>query len=204
MSHKSNIVVKDAKTEWDYAQPEFYKFNEDSLFLVEFILQLKESENIKSILDVGAGCGVIGLELVQKLKNQPVTLLALERLEEFSPYLQENFKVVKRQMNTSTGVDFCVGNLEERIWGKFDLVVSNPPYFLPTEGRRSHCLLRQNCRSFEYSDPLVFLASLRSHLAPDGVGYFLGRSQLWEKRFHLSPVIRRAEVGIYRVFCDSN
>lgn len=188
----------------DYLQPDFYKFNQDSLFLVEFLLEQEICHRADSVFDVGAGCGVIGLELIQRLAYQPKKLFLIERLEQFAPYLQHNIDYFKKEKNLQTLISYSIAALEEKNWGKFDLVISNPPYFLSNEGIKSPDPLRQHCRSFEFSDHLHFINLMKDHINPGGVGYFLGRASLWEERYGWQAQARRGEVGIYRLFCDSN
>lgn len=187
---------------WDYHQPNFYRFNQDSLFLVNFVsAQLLPQQNF-SILDVGAGCGVIGLELALAFKQDSMNFFLLELQEEFRPCLAANRNFIHQKVSHHT-IDYQIGDLEQQLWGKFDCVVSNPPYFLSGQGQKCASQARQKCRSFENTTPEKFLTHLKSHLKDNGVGYFLGREHVWQP-LGLIPVVKKGDVGIYRFFCDSN
>src|SRR5690606_16988297 len=73
----------------DYSQPLFYRFNSDSLQLVNFIL--KKECQFKSILDLGAGCGIIGIELAKALGPKVVTLVEMQ--EDYSVHIETNLKL---------------------------------------------------------------------------------------------------------------
>lgn len=151
----------------DYQQPEFYRFNSDSLRLVEFV-----SEKIStawSVLDAGAGCGVIGLELSKKLKPQHLSLLELQK--EFLPSLEEN---VQQQCPDQTKAEIIHSSFGTWVPSRpYDLVVSNPPYFLPGHGERSADPLRQLARSFKHEGWRCLLELTAKSLAPNGRGFMV-------------------------------
>ena len=138
----------------DYLQPDFYRFNQDSLILVEWII--KQNVAVKSILDLGAGCGVIGLELAKKLQAERVVLVELQN--DFEEFLKKNTSDVR-------GSEIVMSSFSE--WQseeKFDLIVSNPPYYLPHAGRPSQDLRRGIARSFIKDDWNVLLAVIKRNL----------------------------------------
>jgi len=114
----------------DYLQPDFYRFNEDSLLLVEKIKN--KITNAHSILDIGAGCGVIGIELSKYFRPKKLHLLELQN--EYAFYLKENIKMLEAEIDA----EVFISNLSR--WTRtirYDLIVCNPPYYLPGRGQIS-------------------------------------------------------------------
>jgi tRNA1Val (adenine37-N6)-methyltransferase len=144
----------------DYKQPDFYHFNEDSTKLVHFI-QSQWRRIPRSVLDLGAGCGVIGIELVKLYPGINLTLV--EGQSEFIFYLQENLELfgIKAEIHCSL---FSSLSLNQ----KFDLIVSNPPYFLKGEGRVSPDARKQMCRTWERDDLQVLIEKALGHLDKNG------------------------------------
>ncbi len=100
-------------------QPELgYCYNSDSLFLYDFISKFSPKGEL---LDVGAGCGIIGLLLGRDFE---VSVEAVEKQEILAKYAKKNAK--------ENGVDFKLyeGDFlamdEEK---KYDYIVSNPPFY---------------------------------------------------------------------------
>ncbi len=103
----------------------------------------------KDLIDVGAGCGIVGIELANRLASvEKLTLLECQ--EEFVPYLEENRKLLRRGVEADSTKKTC---LILRGTCSFELVVSNPPYFKEGSGRRSSDERTQRCRSFYESGP---------------------------------------------------
>jgi len=101
-------------------QPESgYCYNSDSIFLYDFINSFHPKGKV---LDVGAGCGVVGLLVARDNKN--VSLEAVEKQTAFREYAQINARVNKIPyvMHES---DF----LELDTDTKYDYIVSNPPFY---------------------------------------------------------------------------
>ncbi len=117
-------------------QPESgYCYNSDSIFLYHFI----DSFNPKGrVLDVGAGCGVVGLLVARD--NPDVTLEAVEKQAVFIEYAKINARVNKIEYKMHEG-DFI--DLDESI--KYDYIVSNPPFY-PEGVRKSEDEMLQNAR----------------------------------------------------------
>ncbi len=101
-------------------QPESgYCYNSDSIFLYDFINSFKPKGNV---LDVGAGCGVVGLLVARD--NSQVKLEAVEKQEIFIPYAQTNARVNKIAYTLHT-CDFLTFKPQT----KYDFVISNPPFY---------------------------------------------------------------------------
>ena len=102
-----------------YQPQEGYCYNSDSVFLYDFI----DSFNPKGkVLDVGAGCGVVGLLVARD--NKKVELEAVEKQEVFIHYATTNARVneIEYKMHRGSFLE-----LEEEV--KYDYIISNPPFY---------------------------------------------------------------------------
>jgi len=101
-------------------QPESgYCYNSDSVFLYDFISSFKPKGKL---LDVGAGCGIVGLLVARD--NPKVKLEAVEKQDAFVQYAQHNARVNKIEYNLHQ-CDF----LELTEENKYDYIISNPPFY---------------------------------------------------------------------------
>ncbi|TDQ17403.1 tRNA1Val (adenine37-N6)-methyltransferase [Algoriphagus boseongensis] len=107
---------------------------------------LLESQNPKSILDIGTGTGVISLMLAQRFLEAKIQAVEID--EDAAKQAEENFKVspFAERISLFQGrfQDFC--SLDS-----FDLIVSNPPYF--PDHLKSHDLKRNKAL---HTDELSF------------------------------------------------
>lgn len=94
----------------------------DTEILVEEVLKIAKNENKEKILDICTGSGCIGISLAGNLFNSKVTMsdISKEALEIAKKNIEKN--QVKQK------VTLLQSNLFENIKGKFDIIVSNPPY----------------------------------------------------------------------------
>lgn len=150
-----------------YSQPDFYRFNEDSIKLVKW-LQARELV-VHSILDLGAGSGVIGIELARTLEPQHLTLVELQA--EFRPHLESNCqdflpKAIKASILITSFFDFKPEQ-------KFDLIVCNPPYYLPGKGELSKDPNRALARSFLIDSWNILLLKISGALSIHGNGFIV-------------------------------
>ena len=101
----------------------------DTEVLIEEILKLfvQEREVKIRILEIGTGSGAISVALASELKNASITAT------DFSP----NALAVaeKNAVNNKVGekISFLCGDMFEPVEGKFDIIVSNPPYISECE-----------------------------------------------------------------------
>ncbi len=101
-------------------QPQYgYCYNSDSIFLYDFINSFKPKGKV---LDVGTGCGVVGLLVARD--NKKVELEAVEKQDIFREYAKINARVNNIKLQLYAG-DFLEFDNSE----KYDYIISNPPFY---------------------------------------------------------------------------
>jgi tRNA1Val (adenine37-N6)-methyltransferase len=151
----------------DYQQPDFYRFNQDSVQLVKWIsTSISQAD---SIIDLGAGCGVIGIELARILKPKKLTLLELQK--EFEPYLTHNAQEFLPQDIEHEIVINSFSNFVKS--DKYDLIVCNPPYYLPGHGEVPKNKNRAIARSFVRDSWSILIKTISELLTMKGSGYIV-------------------------------
>ena len=152
----------------DYSQPYFYHFNEDSLRLAEKVK--KKIGKAERILDLGAGCGIIGIELA--IHFSPRTLTLVELQEEYKEHITKNLKLFL----PSPGIESQIEISSFSNWnpsGSHDLIVCNPPYYLPGHGQKSKDERRGCARSFIEDDWKVLLYKIHEAITPEGRSFLV-------------------------------
>lgn len=164
---------------FDYFQPSEYRFSLDSVFLAQLVAKKYENHpqlSELSILDLCSGCGVIGLELAIHL-NTIRNIDFLEVQEIYQTYFEKNltgikgdaqdinFKLIQNNYETF--------NLDES--KRYDIIVSNPPYFFKEEGLLSPSELKNRCRFFLDSNFKELIACILRSLKVGGEAFVLLR-----------------------------
>jgi release factor glutamine methyltransferase len=97
--------------------------------LVEEVLKICEGGGIKTprILEIGTGCGAISVSLASELKGAHIVATDIS---------WEAIKVAKKNAHNNVvenQISFLIGDLFQPVSGKFDIIVSNPPYISEEE-----------------------------------------------------------------------
>ncbi len=116
------------------------------------------------VLDVGAGCGILGFLLKRDFKSINLSLLEIQ---------ERNFEILK--LNSSQNglvaeilhADFAEFKSEKR----FDFIVSNPPFYREriSLSKEPHMALSKSAASLSLQ---CFIRSANSHLKPNGTLIF--------------------------------
>jgi tRNA1Val (adenine37-N6)-methyltransferase len=89
---------------------------------------LAEADNPQSIVDIGAGTGVIALMLTQRFAGARIDAVEID--EDAAKTADRNFKNSQFQQRLFSHFDTFKVFFDKNKGSKYDLIVSNPPFFL--------------------------------------------------------------------------
>ena len=101
-----------------YQPTKGYAYNSDSIFLYDFIGNLKPKGEL---LDVGCGVGIISLLLTRDFN---IKTSIIDKQKSMLSYARHNFSINNLDTQSYLG-DF----LEFEVENKFDFIISNPPFY---------------------------------------------------------------------------
>lgn len=205
---------------YEYSQPEEYRFSLDSVEMAwEVAEHLKErmledskekkqspSDYLKNqirrwkVMDLCAGCGVIGFELNFHLPQiQHIDFVEVQEI------YKTHFEANRTKVKTEGEFQFLNLNYEDLLQKpefsqKYQLVLCNPPYFKIEQGKLSPSEFKNRCRFFIDSTFEKLIDSIEYSLAPDGEAYLLLRT-LEEHGFDLLTELRARIKG--RLKCEN-
>ena len=111
-----------------------------------------QNQKIESVLDIGAGTGLLSLMIAQKIAAK---IVAIEIDEEAATQAKENFNPSKY----AGSLQLIKGDVRAlTVDNKFDLVISNPPFFkddLKSDDQKRNLALHSDALDFE---ELILLA----------------------------------------------
>jgi tRNA1(Val) A37 N6-methylase TrmN6 len=169
---------------FEYSQPDDYHFCQDSILAPRLVVQDLSNFEIKSdsirALDLCAGCGVMGFELLHNLRTldpamaEKIDFDFLDVQSAFASHIQRNLEITgsRGQWLNENYASLCRFEFANR----YDLIISNPPYFLKGEGSLSPNDLNNRARFFIDSDFQTLLQGVRNALKPQGRAYLLMKS----------------------------
>lgn len=169
-----------------YSQPGDYHFSHDSVFLAREIFERhgdQLAQNNVKILDLCAGCGIVGMDLVfhqMKEKSFAGEVDFLEVQEIYQPHFAKNKETLQSHFSDKLLSLNWIQNSYALADDskKYDLIVSNPPYFVVGQGMLSPNEFKNRCRFFMDSDWQTMIRFMKNALKPNGRAYFLVREEL--------------------------
>lgn len=169
---------------FQYSQPDEYRFSHDSVFLAHRVFEdiaAKIISTPRHLLDLCAGCGIIGMDLLVHLERGhlplPKTADFVEVQSIYRAHWVKNVSSLQSLLKKSPAFDFIEQNYAEyRPETRADLIVCNPPYFRPGQGNLSPSEFKNRCRFFLDADFAALLRALEKNLSADGNAYVLLRS----------------------------
>jgi len=174
-----------AMNSFEYSQPEAYHFCQDSVLAPRLIAEDLASNAEKlpgrrlRALDVCAGCGVFGFELLHALgPEHPIEAFDfLDVQEAFEPHFRRNVAITKNDALQTKWISANYSILGSgEFEGRYDLIIANPPYFMKNESSMSPSDLNNRARFFLDSDLLTLLRGIRNALTVGGRAYVLMKS----------------------------
>ncbi|MBC7714367.1 MAG: methyltransferase [Rhizobacter sp.] len=186
---------------YSYHQPEDYRFSLDSVFLAQKVAEVLKTHHAPEtlrVLDLCSGCGVVGLELNFNLKSVN-KIDFLEVQDVYRPFFEKNAEQAKSE---SSEFNFLCMNyadlLKDSFKEKYDVIVSNPPYFFMGEGLLSPNEFKNRCRFFIDSDFKILISSTLYSLKPEGRAFLLVRPGTHHGR-NLQDEIKKLSAGLATV-----
>jgi tRNA1Val (adenine37-N6)-methyltransferase len=152
------------------SQPETgFRFSVDSLLLSCFISPKDEGR----VLDIGCGCGVIGLGLILVNPRKNVQVTGLDKCPEMISHCRQNSELLDLS-HRFTPMEMDVARVSSKNFQaeSFDLALVNPPYRKPESGRIPLEKSRLNavfCQEAELSDFLKAAAFLLKNKGRIGI-----------------------------------
>jgi len=138
-----------------YQPTKGYAYNSDSIFLYNFITTFKPKGKL---LDVGCGVGIISLLLSRDFN---IETYIIDKQKIMLQYAQKNYAINNLVANAYLG-DFIHYPIDK----KFDLVVSNPPFYdTISQSQNEHLNIARYAHHLPIDD---FVKKVKSILRPRG------------------------------------
>jgi tRNA1(Val) A37 N6-methylase TrmN6 len=135
-----------------YHQPTSYRHCMEPVILAEWLVSTLTHTAPLRVLDIGAGCGVLGLEIVHRRPEW--SLVSVEIQDIFEHHFMENRRLLLAE-RAKLGHEQCGGTVTllksdiRKVRGlEFDLSVGNLPFFNPESSLLSPDPVRNACRFF--------------------------------------------------------
>ncbi len=140
-----------------------YRYSLDPLLLARFCQTVKPEG---SIIDLGAGCGIISLVLARM--NPDASVVAVENNREMAQIIEQNIQCNGLADRVSRRTEDVIHLRSSYPHSSFDLVVSNPPFRTAGSGKISPKAGRDSARHETTAGLGDFLAAAKYLVKPSG------------------------------------
>jgi tRNA1(Val) A37 N6-methylase TrmN6 len=151
-----------------------YCYNSDTLFLYDFITNFPIKKNV---LEVGGGCGVLGLLVARDFKIN-LTIIEIQKI--MSEFIKKNSKVNSIDLELIND-DFLIHKFNKR----FDYVISNPPFY--PSNKKSDNKIKQIARYDENLPMKEFFEKVNSILTEKGEFIFCYEASRFDEVTKMLP-----------------
>ena len=131
--------------------------NIDTLLMLKVLAARQKQFVDKTFLEIGCSCGMIAMWLASLCSNNNVLGLDTDP----ASVLCAEWNCLSQ--NLSDRCKFRVGKFEDGVEGKFDIIVSNPPYLPAVDGMSATSTAFSDCRLLNY-----ICKNYRDYLAEEG------------------------------------
>ena len=171
-------MIKNTIQTSEYFQPPEYHYSLDSVLLAHKVAENYEAyphlADLK-VLDLCAGCGVVGLEFFCHL-NSIRYIDFLEVQETYLPYFLKNVHLINPSAQHFHFLLMNYKNINlQDMQNKYDVILSNPPYFFKGEGILSPSEFKNRCRFFLDANLDDLIKAILFTLKPGGKAFILAR-----------------------------
>lgn len=150
----------------------------DSIELAWRVSQLI-SQDVSSVLDLGAGCGVIGFEILFHCPwIETLNSVEIQKSEYETHYIENKKRLLKcqplRGKNPQIKIsweNYANFNTNK----KYDLILANPPYFEVGNGKLSPSAFKNRCRFHMDASFTDFVDAATRNLSEKGTAFIILR-----------------------------
>ncbi|MDA8791905.1 methyltransferase [Bacteriovoracaceae bacterium] len=135
-----------------YLQPNFYHFSQDPILLAQFAserINNSFSNRNFNLIDMCCGCGVSGLEMIQRLpsvRSRLKKVIFIEKQLEFLSFIEKNINNFKVDQ---TPVEIFINSLPHLDSAEITFLICNPPFYIDGQGRKSGNNQKDQCSFME-------------------------------------------------------
>jgi tRNA1(Val) A37 N6-methylase TrmN6 len=140
-----------------YQYKDGYRYTSDVMFLYDFACSFRPRGDV---LDVGCGCGILGLLLKRDFPSVDLTMIDIQK--------EHIFLADKNSSINALGAKIVLGDFAKyEFQKKFDFIVSNPPFYHETTKKSEH----ERLKISRYADSLplkTLICAAAQNLKPKG------------------------------------